>query len=54
VTGLVSGDLLKASTDPAREACPAEGSGVELAQGLVVEVILEMLKGESVLKNGGI
>lgn len=50
---LMSRDLFKASTRPGREAGVRECFGIVFRERGAVEVVLEVLEGEGVLKRGG-
>lgn len=51
---LVSTDLLESLSDPWAESGILEVLGAELLEGVVVEGILEVLKGKSVLEDDGV
>jgi hypothetical protein len=52
--GLMGSNLRKAIAHPGREAGLLEGGGIELVEGALVEVVLKVLEGQSVLENGSV
>jgi hypothetical protein len=51
---LVGGNLREAIAHPGREAGLLEGGGIELVESTLVEVVLQVLEGQSVLEDGGV
>jgi hypothetical protein len=51
---LVGSNLRKAIAHPGREAGLLEGGGIELVKGSLVEVVLKVLEGQSVLEDGSV